>query len=118
MNLAYGSFDVVLGDLVEFPPDSHALGQVRKGNETSVQWSGNEAYFDNLDGEFIVEVPNSQKLSPEALVGGEGVDANTGAHFVELGMEVARERKRYKKISNDTKRMPRFRCAVLLKSTR
>lgn len=38
----------------------------------------------HLDGEFVIEVADAKQLRPEALAGGQRIDADGGTHVLEL----------------------------------
>ena len=48
---------------------------------------GGEAGFNDLDAELVVEVAEAQQLRPATLVADQRVDADVGAHRVELRPE-------------------------------
>ncbi len=47
-----------------------------------------KAHFDNLHRQFVVKEANAQFVGPEALGRRERVDADTGAHLLEVAPEL------------------------------
>ena len=48
---------------------------------------GGEAGLDDLDAQLVVEIPQAQQLRPPALVADQWVNADVGAHRVEVRPE-------------------------------